>query len=205
MERFAFLDLEGVLYPEIWEIYAHKLGLPELGKTTREEPDFKKLVSERIKILQKNNVQLQHLSTLSKQIKLLDGALDFVKSLQKMHFDIYIVTDAFLEIIGDSVKNLGVCNIYPNHFICDESGYITDAIYMREKGKYEVLEQILKEKRNAYSIAIGDTFNDFTMLDYADDGFLFNPSQQALLMASPNFRVVRNYDQITEYLKGKLE
>ncbi|KPN72780.1 MULTISPECIES: bifunctional phosphoserine phosphatase/homoserine phosphotransferase ThrH [Neisseria] len=205
MERFAFLDLEGVLYPEIWEIYAHKLGLPELGKTTREEPDFKKLVSERIKILKKNNVQLQHLSTLSKQIKLLDGALDFVKSLQKMHFDIYIVTDAFLEIIGDSVKNLEVCNIYPNHFTCDESGYITDAIYMREKGKYEVLEQILKEKRNAYSIAIGDTFNDFTMLDYADDGFLFNPSQQALLMASPNFRVVRNYDQITEYLKGKLE
>ncbi|MDO1509518.1 MULTISPECIES: hypothetical protein [unclassified Neisseria] len=69
MERFAFLDLEGVLYPEIWEIYAHKLGLPELGKTTREEPDFKKLVSERIKILKKTmsncNIYPRYLNKLS--------------------------------------------------------------------------------------------------------------------------------------------
>ena len=124
MKRFAFLDLEGVLIPEIWEIYAQELKIPELAITTREEPDFKKLVRNRIEFLKSNGITIGSLVQISKDINPLEGSLEFIKHLKSMGFTIIIVTDAFLQTIDNIIKKIDMDHVYPNYFKCDLQGYI---------------------------------------------------------------------------------
>ena len=199
MKRYAFLDLEGVLYPELWEIYAHAFELPELAKTTREEPDYPKLVRTRIALLKENNIKLKDLAAVSANVRPLPQAVGFVRQLVGLGFHISVVTDAFQEIIGAGFDDLGIRDIHPNHFVCNTEGFITHALYARQTGKHETLQKILPQA--AYSIAVGDTFNDFSMLAYADKGFLFRPSESALQHADASFYIVREYQQIIERIK----
>lgn len=200
MKRYAFLDLEGVLYPELWEIYAHAFTLPELAKTTREEPDYAKLVRARIALLKENNIKLKDLSAASAGVRPLPQAVGFVRQLLGLGFHISVVTDAFQEIIGAGLDDLGISDIHPNHFACNTEGFITHALYARQTGKHETLQKILPPQA-AYSIAVGDTFNDFSMLAYADQGFLFRPSESALQHADASFHVVTEYQQIIDNIK----
>ncbi len=204
MKRFAFLDLEGVLIPEIWEIYAQELKIPELAITTREEPDFKKLVRNRIEFLKSNGITIGSLVQISKDINPLEGSLEFIKHLKSMGFTIIIVTDAFLQTIDNIIKKIDMDHVYPNYFKCDLQGYIVEAVYSRRHGKHEVLNQKLNKNSGEYSISVGDTFNDFTMLNAANDGFLFNPSERVLQIAERDFhnlRIVYNYQNIISFLK----
>ncbi|MDO5639522.1 MAG: bifunctional phosphoserine phosphatase/homoserine phosphotransferase ThrH [Neisseria sp.] len=196
MQRYAFLDLEGVLYPELWEIYAEELALPALAKTTREEPDYHKLVRERIALLGEHGIGLARLAEISDKVGLLAGAADFVRQLQQRGFIVCVVTDAFQEIIGSAVRQLGIAEIYPNRFVCDDKGRIVAADYARKTGKHEVLQAKLHGKTQVWSMAVGDTFNDFSMLEYADCGFLFRPSDSARQRAAASFRVTWEYREI---------
>lgn len=194
MKKYAFLDMEGVLYPELWEIYAEKLGLPQLAKTTRQEPDFSKLMEERISLLAQNGIRLAHLSAYSDEVRLLEGAADFVAQLKRKGFEIHVVTDAFAEIIGTALEPLAVEAVHTNYFECNADGLIRKAVYTHTQGKHEVLAKIVK--KGDFCIAVGDTFNDFSMLQYADKGFLFRPSAEAGKHVPDGITVTKHYSEI---------
>lgn len=196
MNKVAFIDMEGVLVPEIWKFLASQLNISELSITTREVEDYKKLMLYRIDILNKNQITLSRIQDVISQLNPLEGAISFLQTLRLKGFDIQIVSDCFHELLEGFLQKLEVPTetVYCHRLQVDDDGYIKEVIYSRQEGKHEIIERYPFALDN--SIAIGDAFNDFTMLKAVSQGYLFSPSKEVLDKSLLIFSVVNNYQEV---------
>lgn len=192
----ACIDLEGVLIPELWPHIATVTGVEELAVTTREEPDYARLVERRICLLKHKRLRLRDIQAIVSEMMPLPGALDFLEAL-KSEWHVLLVSDAFEEMVHPLWRKLDSPELQCHRFICDAAGYVHKAQYGRKLGKHEVIDDLAA---NGYrTMAVGDAFNDLMMLSHADIGFLFRPSPETL-RSSQELRVVHQYQEILNVL-----
>ena len=188
----ACIDLEGVLIPELWPYIAQATGIDALAITTREEPDYARLVERRIRLLRQNGLRLSDVQALVAKVAPLPGASEFLAALQPW-FRIVLVSDAFEEMVLPLWHQFGRPELRCHHFICDAAGYVCTAQYVRLSGKHEVIDEFAAF--GFRTMAVGDAFNDLSMLRRASIGFLFRPSLQTRL-AAQGLKVAMAYSEI---------
>lgn len=192
MKNIACIDMEGVLIPELWPHIAEATGITDLAITTREEPDYARLVNRRIELLRRNGLRLIDVQALTERVDPLPGAPHFLTELRKQ-FHVVLVSDAFQEMILPLWDKLDRPELRCHWFTCDRYGYISKANYSRSQGKHEVIEEFSAIGHK--TLAVGDAFNDLTMLRRASLGFLFRPSPQTLKTAT-GIGVAMTYQEI---------
>ena len=189
------LDLEGVLVPEIWIAFSKESGIPELSRTTRDEPDYGKLMNFRINILKEHGLTLQKIQDTIAKIDPLPGAKDFLDSLREKT-QVLILSDTFDQFAGPLMKKLGWPTIFCNTLEVSESGEITGFKMRCEKSKLTTVKAL--QSIGFDTIAAGDSFNDLEMIRASKKGFLFR-STDAIKKDNPNLPAFEEYD---EFLKG---
>ncbi|WP_076420137.1 bifunctional phosphoserine phosphatase/homoserine phosphotransferase ThrH [Colwellia sp. UCD-KL20] len=187
----ACVDMEGVLIPEIWPYIAEKTGVSELAITTREVPNYNLLVHRRMTLLKENNLTLKDLQIIVNELNPYEDAKTFLEKLEEV-YEILLVSDAFFDLIQPLWKKLGSPKIECHRFVINDQGFIEDAIYVR-KDKAEVIKRY--KLKNIETLAIGDAFNDIGMLNAANKGFLFRPSEETANKAS-YLNIVYSYEDI---------
>ncbi|CAM3453634.1 phosphoserine phosphatase [Psychrobacter glaciei] len=202
MNKVAFIDMEGVLVPEIWKFLAKRLDISELSITTREVEDYQKLMIYRIAVLEKHQITLPKIQSIIGQLNPIEGAKEFLQALKMKGFEIKIVSDCFHELLEGFLQQLEVPvdTVYCHHLQVDSAGYINKVLYSRQYGKHEIIEKYPLSLGN--SIAIGDAFNDFTMLSAATHGYLFSPSREVVEKALPIFNIVNSYQEIIDSIRA---
>ncbi len=166
-------DLEGTLAPEIWQEIGKEFGVSELDLTTRDIPDFDRLMSTRMLALQKKEISYKILLEFLNNIKPFDGAKDFLDSL-KNHYQIIIVSDSFYELCMPVIKKLGNYPIFCHHLKID-NGFIVDYEKRQEEPKKNVVKGL--QSMNFECFCIGDSYNDIQMIDQSSGAFIFAPEE----------------------------
>jgi phosphoserine/homoserine phosphotransferase len=185
------LDLEGVLVPEIWISVAEKTNIPELRRTTRDEPDYDKLMLGRIKILDRHGLKLSDIQDTIASLKPLDGALDFLREL-RAYCQVIILSDTFEEFAKPLLRQLEWPVIFCNRLVIEEgriAGY-----KMRQTQPKRCSVTALKSL-NYHVIAAGDSFNDTAMLIEAHNGFFFR-APAAIRAQFPQFPAFEDYPDL---------
>lgn len=188
------LDLEGVLVPEIWINVALKTGIEDLKITTREMPDYDKLMERRLKILDRHQVKISDVQTVIAQMGPLDGALEFVAWLRE-RCQVVILSDTFYQFAEPLMRQLGFPTLFCNQLEIDGSGRIV-AYHMRMMDPKKHAVAAFKSL-NFLTMAAGDSYNDTAMLGEADAGFFFCPPEH-LPKEFPQFPVTRTYSELQE-------
>lgn len=196
MKKMAFIDMEGVLIPEIWPYLADCLGLEALKVTTRDIPDYQALMKTRIDCLKNNQIDFQTVRNFVDTLHPLMNANKFVQSLKDKNYEVNIVSDSFYQLLGGFFIELNIMpsSAYCHHLVIDTEGFISSVEYTRAQGKHETVNALLN--RSVYSIAVGDAFNDFSMLQAVSKGFLFSPSDTVKKLAPDTIQVVHQYNDI---------
>jgi len=195
------LDLEGVLLPEIWIEFAKKTGIDELKKTTRDIPDYKKLMQMRLQILKKNNLKIHDIQDVIKTLKPLSGAKEFLAWL-KSEFQVIILSDTFYEFSGPLMKQLDFPTLFCHQLVIDEKGTVIDFLLRQDDQKTKAVKAL--QGLNFKVIAAGDSYNDTGMLQQADSGILFCPPIN-VIKEFPQFPVAKNYDDFQKLLLSARE
>ena len=195
------LDLEGVLVPEIWIAFAEKTGLEQLKITTREEPDYHKLMNYRMDILRKNNLSLKDIQDVIATIKPLEGAREFLDSVREMT-QVVILSDTFSEFAKPLMKQLGWPTILCNSLVTDRDGMLTGIRMRQEDGKRKAIDGF--RAMGFRTFAAGDSYNDLTMIRKADKGCLFRAPEN-ILRECPDLRLCTTYDQFLEEISAFVE
>ena len=195
------LDLEGVLLPEIWIEFAKKTGIDELKKTTRDIPDYKKLMQIRLQILQKNNLKIHDIQDVIKTLKPLSGAKEFLAWL-KSEFQVIILSDTFYEFSGPLMKQLDFPTLFCHQLVIDEKGTVINFLLRQDDQKTKAVKAL--QGLNFKVIAAGDSYNDTGMLQQADSGILFCPPTN-VINEFPQFPVAKNYDDFQKLLLNARE
>lgn len=169
------LDLEGVLVPEIWIAFAEASGIPELKRTTRDEPDYDKLMKYRLNILKEHGLGLREIQQTIEKIDPLPGAKEFLDKLRATTQTI-ILSDTFTQFAQPLMKKLGWPTIFCNELIVDQNGAITDYKMRVEKSKYATVKAL--QSVGFETIAAGDSYNDLGMIQASKVGFLFRSTEQ---------------------------
>ncbi|OGW79884.1 MAG: phosphoserine phosphatase [Omnitrophica bacterium RIFCSPLOWO2_12_FULL_44_17] len=191
------LDLEGVLVPEIWIQVARKTKIKALERTTRDEPDYDKLMRYRLEILKANGIKLKDIQHVISKIQPLPGAKEFLKRLQAKH-QVIILSDTYYEFAGALLTKLGFPTLFCNWLSVDKRGFISDYHLRQKSGKEKAVRGLKKLGFEIY--AAGDSYNDIAMLKVADKGILFNPPEK-IIKQFPEFRVTRNYTELLKALE----
>ncbi|MDD5225806.1 MAG: bifunctional phosphoserine phosphatase/homoserine phosphotransferase ThrH [Candidatus Omnitrophica bacterium] len=192
------LDLEGVLIPEIWINVAKKTGIKALEITTRDEPDYDKLMRYRLAILKKEGIRLRDIQAVIKRMNPLPGAREFLKKLQEK-YQVIILSDTYYEFAGPMMKKLGNPTLFCNWLSTDKKGFIANYHLRQKNGKKEAVQGLKKLGFNV--VAAGDSYNDIAMLKTADRGILFRPPTK-IVRQFPRFKVTRTYSElIAAFLK----
>lgn len=194
------LDLEGVLVPEIWIAFAEASGLPELKRTTRDEPDYDKLMNYRIDILHNNNLGLKEIQETIAKIDPLPGAKEFLDALRK-ECQVIILSDTFTQFAGPLMAKLGYPTIFCNTLEVAEDGMITGYRMRVEKSKYATVKAL--QSIGFDTIASGDSFNDLGMIEASKAGFLFRSTEE-IQKAHPELPAYEEYDELLEAIKKAL-
>lgn len=192
------LDLEGVLIPEIWIAIAKRIKIPSLEITTRDEPDYDKLMKKRIKILNSNNISIFDIQNIIKKMHPLPGAKNFLEWLQNVS-EIFILTDSYIEFAKPIVKVLGNYTLFCHNLKVNEKGKILD-YKLRLQNMKKITVQKLREL-NYTIIAVGDSYNDIEMLKEADQGILFRPPTRVSNQFS-QFPVTFEYNELKQKIQG---
>ncbi len=194
------LDLESILIPEIWVAVAEATGIQELRLTTREVSDYEVLMKQRLQILSANNLLLKDIQLIIKSIKPFDGAISFLNWLRQ-HFPTVVLTDSFYEFVIPLMKKLAYPTIFSNSLEINKQGYISNYRLRQKDGKEKTLKTL--KSLGFQTIAIGDSYNDISMLKEADIGILFRPNKN-IREEFPDLPVANSYnelkDQLTRYL-----
>ena len=169
------LDLEGVLVPEIWIAFAEATGIPELKKTTRDEPDYDKLMKYRIDILKEHGLGLKEIQETIAGIDPLPGAKEFLDKLRAFGQTI-IISDTFSQFAGPLMEKLGMPTIFCNELIVADNGEITGYKMRCDKSKLTTVKAL--QSCGFETIASGDSFNDLAMIQASKAGFLFRSTEQ---------------------------
>jgi len=168
------LDLEGVLIPEIWITFADAVGIPELRRTTRDEPDYDKLMRFRLDILKKNNLKLLDIQRVISGMEPLPGALEFANTLREKT-QLVMLSDTFEQFAKPLMKKLSWPVLFCNSLVINGDGTVTDYSLRQQNGKKEAVRAF--KAMNMRIFAAGDSFNDLTMIREADCGCLFRAPQ----------------------------
>jgi phosphoserine / homoserine phosphotransferase len=188
----ACLDLEGVLVPEIWIGVAEATGITELRRTTRDEPDYDKLMRGRLAILERESLGIADIQKVIAGIRPLDGAAAFLDWL-RARAQVIILSDTFMEFAQPLMAQLGNPCLFCNSLAIDERGRIRDYALRIADGKRKAVMAL--KLLNFRVVAAGDSYNDTTMLDEADRGILFRPPDN-VVRDFPQFPVTRSYDEL---------
>ena len=188
------LDLEGVLVPEIWINVALKTGIEELKMTTREMPDYDKLMKQRLEILDRHHLKIQDIQDVIAKMGPLEGATDFMKWLRERS-QVLILSDTFYQFAQPLMQQLGFPTLFCNQLEIDGNGRIVNYhVRMQDPKKHAVAAL---KALNFFTMAAGDSYNDTAMLGEADAGFFFRPPDH-LPKEFPRFPVTQNYRELQE-------
>ena len=190
-------DLEGIFVPEIWISVSEKTGIEELRLTTRDIPDYDQLMRRRLEILKRRNLKLTDIQRVIQSMYPLDGAIEFLEWIRE-RFQLIFVSDTFVEFADPLLEKLNRPTLLCNSLITDHDGTIIDYQLRQTDGKRHVVKAF---KGLGYKvIAIGDSYNDTTMLHEANESLLFRPPENIKKEFS-NFPVIESYGE----LKAELE
>ena len=194
------LDLEGVLVPEIWIAFSEESGIPELRRTTRDEPDYDKLMKFRIGILKEHGLGLKEIQATIGKIDPLPGAKEFLDELRSISQTI-IISDTFEQFAGPLMKKLGLPTIFCNSLEVAPNGEITGYKMRCEKSKLTTVKAL--QSIGYETIAGGDSFNDLGMIQASKYGFLFRTTDQ-IKADYPQYPAFEEYGDLLDFLKEKL-
>lgn len=195
------LDLEGVLVPEIWIAFAEETNIPELKKTTRDEPDYDKLMNYRIGILKEHGLGLKEIQETISKIDPMPGAKEFLDELRSIT-QVIIVSDTFSQFAGPLMKKLGYPTIFCNTLEIAENGEITGFRMRCEKSKFTTVRSLQAMGFN--TIASGDSHNDLGMIEASKAGFLFRSTEQ-IKADYPQYKAFEEYDDLLNAIKEVLD
>ena len=195
------LDLEGVLVPEIWIAFAEETGIQELKRTTRDEPDYDKLMNYRIKILKEHNLGLKEIQETIAKIDLLPGAKEFLDELRSCTQAI-ILSDTFEQFAAPLMKKLGMPTIFCNTLEVAPSGEITGFKMRCENSKYTTVKAL--QSCGYETIASGDSYNDLGMIKASKAGFLFRSTEQ-IIKDYPQFPAFTEYNDLLNAIKSVIK
>jgi len=196
MPRIVCLDLEGVLVPEVWIAFADKTGIPELRRTTRDEPDYDKLMRGRIEILDRHDLKLPDIQDVIATLRPLDGAVEFLEDLRSQT-QVIILSDTFYQFAEPLMRQLGWPTLFCHELVVEDSGRVADYRLRLADGKRKAVQSL---QQLAFTVhAAGDSYNDTAMLGAADRGILFScPDNVAAEF--PQFRRTERYDELRSAL-----
>ena len=191
------LDLEGVLVPEIWIAFAKASGIPELEKTTRDEPDYDKLMNYRLGILKEHGLGLKEIQETIAKIDPMPGAKEFLDELRKIG-QVIIISDTFSQFATPLMEKLGWPTIFCNSLEVAENGEITGYKMRCEKSKYTTVKAL--QSIGYDTIASGDSYNDLGMINASKAGFLFKSPEQ-IKADNPQLEAFETYDELLAAIK----
>ena len=194
------LDLEGVLVPEIWIAFAEACGVPALKRTTRDEPDYDKLMKYRLAILKEHGLGLKEIQATIATIDPMPGAKEFLDALREVS-QVIILSDTFTQFAAPLMKKLGMPTIFCNTLEVAENGEITGYRMRCEKSKLTTVRAL--QSIGYETIASGDSYNDLGMILNSKAGFLFRSTEQ-IKKDYPDLPAFEEYDDLLEAIKKAL-
>lgn len=194
------LDLEGVLVPEIWIAFAEASGIPELKRTTRDEPDYDKLMNWRLGILKEHGLGLKEIQETIAKIDPIPGAKEFLDELRSMT-QVIIISDTFTQFAAPLMKKLGYPTIFCNSLEVAENGEITGFKMRVEQSKLTTVKAL--QSIGFQTIASGDSHNDLGMIRASKAGFLFKSTEQ-IQKDNPDLPAYETYEELMAAIKKAL-
>ena len=196
--KLICLDLEGVLVPEIWVAFAEASKIPELKKTTRDEPDYDKLMRWRLSVLKEHGLGLKEIQETIASIDPLPGAKEFLDELRSFA-QVIIISDTFTEFAQPLMKKLGWPTIFCNSLVVAEDGEITGFRMRIEQSKLSTVKAL--QSIGFETIASGDSYNDLGMIRASKAGFLFKSTNQ-IKNDNPDFPAYETYEELLAAIKA---
>jgi phosphoserine / homoserine phosphotransferase len=192
------LDLEGVLIPEIWIAFAERTGIPEFRRTTRDEPDYDKLMRYRLALLRQHGLKLADIQAVIGGMSPMDGAREFLDEL-RTRFQVIILSDTFYEFADPMMRQLGRPTLFCHKLVIDAEGFVADYRLRQPDQKRHAVNAL--KGLNFQVIAAGDSYNDTGMLSAADAGFFIHPPE-SIVAQFPQFPVNRSYGELKAAIDG---
>ena len=192
------LDLEGVLIPEIWINVADRTGISALNRTTRDEPDYDRLMSYRLGILDQNDIKMDDITSTIGTMDPMEGAIEFLGSLES-RWPTLLLSDTFSQFAKPMMKKLGYPTLLCHTLLIDETGRIEDWKIRCDDHKRKTVESLIQ--MNYQVIAAGDSYNDTSMLSAASAGILFRPPEN-VIAEFPQFPVARDYSELINAIES---
>ncbi len=192
------LDLEGVLIPEIWIAFAQRTGIAEFNRTTRDEPDYDKLMRYRLALLKTHGLKLADIQAVIAGMAPMAGAKDFLDEL-RCRFQVIILSDTFYEFADPMMAQLGRPTLFCHKLVIDSAGFVADYKLRQPNQKAQAVNAL--KSLNYQVIAAGDSYNDTGMLGAADAGFFIHPPE-AIVAQFPQYPVNRSYAELKASIDG---
>ena len=195
------LDLEGVLVPEIWIAFSKASGIPELSRTTRDEPDYNKLMNFRLNILKEHGLGLKEIQQVISTIDPMPGAKEFLDELRSFS-QVLILSDTFTQFAGPLMEKLGMPPIFCNTLEVAESGEVTGFKMRCEQSKLTTVRAL--QSCGFETIAAGDSHNDLGMIQASKAGFLFR-STEAIKQEHPELAAYEEYSDLLAAIRAAMD
>ncbi|HEV8691629.1 MAG TPA: bifunctional phosphoserine phosphatase/homoserine phosphotransferase ThrH [Ideonella sp.] len=190
--QIVCLDLEGVLVPEIWIEFSQRTGIAEFSRTTRDEPDYDKLMRFRIALLEQHGLKLADIQAVIAGMGPLPGAREFLDGLRE-RYQVIILSDTFYEFADPLMRQLGQPTLFCHKLLVDEQGFVRDYRLRQPDQKRRAVEAL--KALNFQVMAAGDSYNDTGMLGAADAGFLIHPPE-TIAREFPQFQAHHSYEDL---------
>jgi phosphoserine/homoserine phosphotransferase len=198
-QSIVTLDMEGVLTPEIWIAVAERTQIPELRRTTRDEPDYDKLMHYRIDLLDRHGITLSRIQQVIASLPLLPGALEFINALRQ-RTQVIILSDTFEQFAQPLIQQMGWPTLFCHRLLVENDRITGYQLRMPDQKKHSVAAL---QSLNYRVIAAGDSFNDTSMLGQADHGFLFH-APESIVRQFPQFPAVQSYDELLRLILARI-
>ena len=194
--KIVCLDLEGVLVPEIWIAFAERTGIPELRRTTRDEPDYDKLMHYRLNILAEHKLGLPDIQKVICELGPMPGAREFLDQLRE-DYEVIILSDTFYEFAHPLMRQLAWPTLFCHSLEIDAAGVVVDYHLRMPEQKREAVKRF--REMNFTVVAAGDSYNDTKMLAEAHAGILFHPPEN-VIREFPQYPVTQTYNELREQI-----
>jgi phosphoserine/homoserine phosphotransferase len=196
--KIVCLDLEGVLVPEIWISFSEATGIPEFRRTTRDEPDYDKLMNYRLALLNKHNFRLPDIQKVIAGMNVLEGAFEFAQRIREQT-QLIILSDTYEEFARPLMEKLNWPVLFCNSLEVGSQGEITGYKLRQKEGKKEAVRAL--KSLNMKVFAAGDSFNDLKMINEADEGCLFRAPEK-IRQENPGIPSTETYDELLEKIRA---
>ena len=198
--KLVCLDMEGVLLPEMWVAFADASGIPELRITTREEPDYNKLMRYRIEVLREHGMGLPQIQEVTREVEPIPGAREFLDELRTFA-QVIVISDTFIQFIQSILYKLGYPTVFCNELVVDETGAVVDYKMRCNPSKLTTVKAL--QTCGMETIASGDSFNDLGMIEASEAGFFFRTTD-AIKAQYPEIPAYEEFDELLAAIKAAL-